>query len=372
MALQVKTELPDRVPTSEYLNGHLNTNFPELRNTALLDVAGGQIVKPVPVWMMRQAGRYLEEFRAVRAENDFFNVCTTPSLACEVTLQPLRRFEFDASIIFSDILVVPQALGLEVLMEPEVGPVITRPLKSPEDLDLLQRPNLETAFEPYFNSIYLTRHSIDGHVPLIGFCGGPITLLAYMVEGKGSQNFLKAKEWLYNYPEASHRLLSLLTDVLIEFLYGQVASGAQVIQVFESHAGVLSPDDFYEFCLPYLIKIAEGLKAKVAVPMIVFAKGAHYALEDLFKTSYDVISLDWTADRKRAVALAKQYGKALQGNLDPAVLLGPHSILERKLRHMVEDFEGAPLIANLGHGVERTTPPENVAFFVRKVHELTS
>mmetsp|Transcript_16922 Transcript_16922/g.30353 ORF Transcript_16922/g.30353 Transcript_16922/m.30353 type:complete len:373 (-) Transcript_16922:341-1459(-) len=372
MALQVKTDIPARVPTSSYLSGHFNTNFPELRNDSLLTVAGGRPVKPAPVWMMRQAGRYLEEFRAVRAQHDFFSVCTTPALACEVTLQPLRRFEFDASIIFSDILVIPQALGLEVTMEPEVGPIIKKPLKSPEDLDELTIPNFETAYEPYYDSIYLTRHSIDGHVPLLGFCGAPITLMAYMVEGKGSQNFLKAKEWLYNYPEASHRLLSLLTDVLIEFLFGQIASGAQVVQVFESHAGVLSPDDFYEFCYPYLVKIAKALKERVATPLIIFAKGAHYALEDMFKTPYDVISLDWTADRKRAVALANQYGKAIQGNLDPAVLLGPHSVLERKLQSMVADFEGAPLIANLGHGVERTTPPENVEFFVKKVHELTS
>jgi uroporphyrinogen decarboxylase len=322
--------------------------------------------------MMRQAGRYLEEFRAVRAQHDFFKVCTTPQLACEVTLQPLRRFEFDASIIFSDILVIPQALGLEVLMEPEVGPVVTQPLKTPADLERLHLPDFASAYEPYFDAIYLTRHSIDGHVPLLGFCGGPLTLMAYMIEGKGSQNFLKVKEWLYTYPEASHQLLRLLTDVLVEFMYGQAASGAQVLQVFESHAGVLSPDDFYEFCLPYLTEIATKLKAKVPTPLIIFAKGAHYALEDLFKTPYDVISLDWTADRRRAVALANQYSKALQGNLDPAVLLGPQTVLEHKLRQMIADFAGAPLIANLGHGVERTTPPENVQCFVRKVHELSS
>ena len=231
----------------------------------------------VPVWVMRQAGRYLPEFRKLREDHDFFTMCQTPSLACEVTLQPLQRYDLDAAIIFSDILVVPQALGMEVLMKPGVGPVFPNPLKSPEDIETLEHGDKTLPRLQYvFDAITLTRQKLEGKVPLLGFTGAPWTLMSYMIEGGGSKTQSKAKAWLYTYPSASHKVLQMLTDVNIEYLVQQVKAGAQMLQVFESHAEYLGKDLFDEFALPYLRQIAQKVKAKLAeqgldvVPMVSF------------------------------------------------------------------------------------------------------
>ncbi|XP_016150523.1 uroporphyrinogen decarboxylase-like isoform X1 [Sinocyclocheilus grahami] len=285
----------------------LPKDFPELKNDTFLRAAQGEEIEHIPVWCMRQAGRYLPEFRESRAAKDFFETCRSPEACCELTLQPLRRFPFDAAIIFSDILVVPQAMGMEVQMSPGKGPTFPEPLKEPEDLQRLKtKVDVSSELDYVFKAITLTRHRIEGKVPLIGFTGAPWTLMSYMIEGGGSTTHSKAKRWLYRYPEASHKLLSQLADVIVEYLLGQVKAGAQALQVFESHTGCLGPVEFEEFSLPYLRDIARRVKDKIkesgldSVPMIVFAKDGHYGLEDLSESGYEVVSLDWTTDPRSA------------------------------------------------------------------------
>uniref|UniRef100_A0A8C3LXM9 Uroporphyrinogen decarboxylase n=1 Tax=Chrysolophus pictus TaxID=9089 RepID=A0A8C3LXM9_CHRPC len=306
---------------------------------------------------MRQAGRYLPEFRETRAAQDFFDTCRSPKLCCELTLQPLRRFPLDAAIIFSDILVVPQALGMEVVMVPGKGPTFPEPLKEVEDLlKLRQKVDVTAELGYVFQAVTLTRHSLEGKVPLIGFSGAPWTLMSYMVEGGGSTTMAKAKSWLYRYPEASHRLLQLLTDVVTDYLVGQVAAGAQALQLFESHAGHLGPEQFQEFALPYIRDIARDVKSKLKaealplVPMIIFAKDAHYALRDLAQAGYEVV------------------GVTLQGNLDPCALYAPKEKIGELVKKMLESFGTQRYIANLGHGLYPDMNPEHVGAFVEAVH----
>ncbi|XP_048352998.1 uroporphyrinogen decarboxylase isoform X2 [Sphaerodactylus townsendi] len=323
---------------------------------------------------MRQAGRYLPEFRETRAAQDFFATCRSPETCCELTLQPLRRFPLDAAIIFSDILVVPQALGMEVVMVPGKGPTFPEPLKEVEDLlKLRQKVDVAAELGYVFKAITLTRHKLEGKVPLIGFSGAPWTLMAYMIEGGGSNTMAKAKAWLYRHPEASHRLLMLLTDVIVDYLVGQVAAGAQALQLFESHAGHLGPEQFAEFALPYIRSIAKQVKSKLredglpVVPMIVFAKDAHYALEDLAESDFEVVGLDWTLRPQDA---RQRTGKdiTLQGNLDPCALYAPKEKIGELVKKMLEGFGPQHYIANLGHGLYPDMSPEHVGAFVDAVH----
>ncbi|KAM6948485.1 uroporphyrinogen decarboxylase [Aplochiton taeniatus] len=351
----------------------LPKDFPELKNDVFLRAARGEDTPHVPVWCMRQAGRYLPEFRESRAGKDFFETCRSPEACCELTLQPLRRFPLDAAIIFSDILVVPQALGMDVQMVAGKGPTFTEPLKEPEDLQLL-RPSVDVEKELgyVFRAITLTRHRLEGKVPLIGFTGAPWTLMAYMIEGGGSTTHSKAKRWLYRHPEASHLLLRMLTDVIVKYLLGQVAAGAQALQVFESHAGCLGSDEFKEFSLPYLRDIARKVKEKLKesgqdVPMIVFAKDGHYALEDLSQSHYDVVSLDWKIDPR--LARERTGGKvSLQGNMDPCALYAPKERISEIVKKMLDGFGTRGYIANLGHGMYPDMDPESVGAFVEAVH----
>jgi len=240
----------------------INRNFPPLKNDRLLKAARGEKPDKLPVWIMRQAGRFLPEFQEYRAKHSFFEICQTPEQACEVTLMPLRRFDLDASIIFSDILVIPQALGLKVEMRPGVGPVLPDPLT----IDLLPTLKSEGAvkrLEYVGQAINLTRHSIDGRVPLYGFTGSPWTLMGYMIEGGGSKTYSKAKKWLYGYPEQSHSLIGLLTDVIIDYLVMQIEYGAQIVQVFDSNAEYLNKKLYSIFCLPYLKKISVEVRRKL-------------------------------------------------------------------------------------------------------------
>lgn len=346
--------------------------FPPLKNDRLIRAAYCKDVDKVPVWAMRQAGRYLPEFKEVRAKHDFFTVCRTPELACEVTLQPLRRFDLDAAIIFSDILVIPQAMGMEVQMVPGKGPVFPSPLKEPSEMDRLDlEPDVNKELGYVFDALKLTRQKLKGKVPLIGFSGAPWTLMAYMIEGASSSTFSKARAWLYRSPEKSHQLLQYLTDVIIAYLVQQAQSGAQLLQIFDSHAGLLDHQTFREFGLPYLRQIAEQVKDKLGsntVPMTVFAKGAHYALVDLCETRYDVIGLDWTMDIKKARQIAEVKGKCLQGNLDPAALYSNEDSLKKKTMAMLDEFGGVGLIANLGHGMYPDFEPEKLKVFVDTVH----
>ncbi|KAK1165231.1 uroporphyrinogen decarboxylase-like isoform X1 [Acipenser oxyrinchus oxyrinchus] len=355
-------------------NHILPKDFPELKNETFLRAARGEETQHVPVWCMRQAGRYLPEFREARAGKDFFETCRSPEACCELTLQPLRRFPFDAAIIFCDILVVPQALGMEVLMVPGKGPTFPEPLKEPEDLLRLKpQVDVEAELGYVFKAITLTRHKLEGKVPLIGFTGAPWTLMTYMIEGSGSPTMSKAKRWLYCHPEASHKLLRQLTNVIVEYLLGQVSAGAQALQVFESHAGCLGPVQFNEFALPYLQDIARRVKEKLKksgldmVPMIVFAKDAHYALEDLSRSRYEVVGLDWTVDPKEA--RARTGGRvSLQGNMDPCGLYAPKEKIGEIVKKMVEGFGTQRYIANLGHGLYPDMDPDHVGAFVEAVH----
>uniref|UniRef100_A0A3Q2VHB7 Uroporphyrinogen decarboxylase n=1 Tax=Haplochromis burtoni TaxID=8153 RepID=A0A3Q2VHB7_HAPBU len=304
-------------------------DFPQLKNDTFLRAARGEETEHVPVWCMRQAGRYLPEFRESRAGKDFFETCQSPEACCELTLQPLRRFPFDAAIIFSDILVVPQAMGMDVQMVAGKGPTFPEPLKEPEDLQRLQvKVDTDKELGYVFRAITLTRHKIEGKVPLIGFSGAPWTLMSYMIEGGGSNTHSKAKRWLYQHPEASHMLLKMLTDVIVEYLLGQVAAGAQ----------------------------------------IVFAKDAHYALEELSQSNYEVVGLDWTIDPLSA--RERTGGKvSLQGNMDPCALYAPKERISDIVKKMLEGFGTRGYIANLGHGVYPDMEPENIGAFVEAVHQ---
>ncbi|KAM8805796.1 uroporphyrinogen decarboxylase [Eudromia elegans] len=364
--------------------------FPKLKNDTFLRAARGEETEYTPVWCMRQAGRYLPEFRETRAAQDFFATCRSPKACCELTLQgawaptnaasplchlqPLRRFPLDAAIIFSDILVVPQALGMDVVMTPGKGPTFPEPLKEVEDLlKLRQKVDVTAELGYVFQAITLTRHSLEGKVPLIGFSGAPWTLMSYMIEGGGSTTMAKAKSWLYRHPDASHRLLRLLADVIADYLVGQVAAGAQALQLFESHAGHLGPEQFQDFALPYIRDIARDVKSKLKsealplVPMIIFAKDAHYALRDLARAGYEVVGLDWTIRPQDARA---QTGKdiTLQGNLDPCALYAPKEKIGELVRKMLEGFGTQRYIANLGHGLYPDMSPEHVGAFVEAVH----
>jgi uroporphyrinogen decarboxylase len=347
-------------------------DFPPLKNDLLLRAARREPVERVPVWMMRQAGRYLPEFQEVRAEHDFFTVCRTPELACEVTLQPLRRFPLDAAIIFSDILVVPQALGLEVQMVKGKGPHFPDPLGSPDDLSRLTTPDVQRELEYVYEAISLTRRVLGGRAPLIGFAGAPWTLMAYMIEGGGSKQFAKCKAWLYRHPDASHELLKATTEVIVEHLCAQAEAGAQALQVFDSWAGELSPYQFAEFALPYLTDIAERVRERHPdVPLIVFARGAHYALDALAATPYDVIGLDWTILPQAARAIVGDRA-ALQGNLDPGALYGPPATIRAHVERMIQGFGTEGYIANLGHGMQPDHDPEHAGAFVEAVQEISS
>ncbi|XP_069192710.1 uroporphyrinogen decarboxylase [Procambarus clarkii] len=351
--------------------------FPVMKNDRLLRAARGEDVDVVPVWAMRQAGRYLPEFREERAKCDFFTMCQTPELSCKVTLQPLNRFPLDAAIIFSDILVIPQALGMEVEMRAGEGPVFPSPLRGPEDLAKLASPaDVCSKLQYVFDALTLTRKKLEGKAPLIGFSGAPWTIMAYMIEGKGSKTMSNAKGWLYKYPEASHKLLKIITDATVSYLVGQAKAGAQLLQVFESHAEHLGPNLFQEFSLPYLKQICDEVKERVLklglkdIPMTVFPKGGHYALKDLAALKYEVIGIDWTVDPVLARKIVGP-NKTLQGNLDPCALYADKKHIDTAVKEMVEKFGRERYIANLGHGMYPDMDPEHLAAFVEAVHKYS-
>ena len=382
-----------RSRAAEAAAGDEEDELPELpakaspKNDLLVRAARGERTERVPVWAMRQAGRYLPEFRALRAKHEFFELCRTPKLAAEITLQPLRRFHglLDAVVIFSDILVVPQAMGMECRLVPGVGPVFSRPLADPaRDVGLLELDPPKEAFESLFAAIRETRRRMRDEVPVVGFCGGPWTLLAYMVEGRGSRTFSKSKTWLFQHPEESHRLLEALARCLVKLLVGQYKEGgASVLQVFESSAGELSPSAFREFSLPYMVKVAEGVRAELGgvreggPPLIAFARGAHHALAGPLADAYDVLGVDWAFEPSEAARVvtggehgeSERRAKALQGNLDPGVLYGTPERIRAAAKEMLRGFGGAPLIANLGWGMHPTHRPEALEAFFRAVHE---
>ncbi len=323
------------------------------------------------------------EYHEVKGTRNFFEVCRDAEIASEITIQPIVHFDglLDAAIIFSDILVIPQAMGMEVQMVDKVGPHFPNPLREPKDLDKLNKnPDVLKELDWAFKSITLTRKKLNGRVPLFGFVGGPWTLMVYMIEGGGSRLFRFAKTWLFKYPKESKVLLQLITNVAIEFLAQQVIAGAQILQVFESWAGELSKEDFEEFSLPYLRQISEKLTLRLKelghkenVPIIVFAKGAWHSLDKLCDSGYNTVSLDWSWDPLDAVKIANKR-VVLQGNIDPGVMYGNKEIITKKVDEMIKRFGGGKknYIINFGHGTHPFMDPEQIRFFLQECHRIGS
>jgi uroporphyrinogen decarboxylase len=339
-----------------------------LENDLLLKALKGDVVSRPPVWMMRQAGRYLPEYRALKAKYDFFTRVQTPELAATITLQPIDIIGTDAAIIFSDILVVPQAMGMEVQMNEGTGPLLPNPIQTPADVNKIQLPDLQDRLQYVFDAIRLTKKELNNRVPLIGFAGAPFTLLCYMVEGKGSKTFDKAKAFCYQQPIAAHRLLQQITTVTIAYLKEQVAAGADVVQVFDSWSGLLSPDDFENWALPYLLQIQQVLKQHC--PVILYPKGSWYAIESLVAGGTEALGIDWCMRPGYCRKLAGPH-TTLQGNFDPSKLLLPTNEIKRQVHRMIDEFGTQYYIANLGHGITPNIPVDHARAFVDSVKEYT-
>lgn len=339
-----------------------------LKNDLLLRALRKETVERPPVWMMRQAGRYLPDYIKLRDKYNFFTRVQTPELACEITLQPVDQVGVDAAIIFSDILVIPQAMGMEVLMEEGKGPSLPKVVKTQKDVDGLLTKNAENNLKYVYDALSLTKIELNGRVPLIGFAGAPWTILCYMVEGKGSKTWDKAKQFAYTQPELAHELLQKITSVTINYLKAQVKAGADIVQVFDSWSGILSPGDFKIFAQPYLLQIADALKNDA--PVILFPKGSWYALNDLSKSSAAGIGIDWCITPQLARKLTENK-ITLQGNFDPAKLLAPVPQIKQWVRDMIDSFGTQKYIANLGHGITPNVPVDHAKAFVEAVKEYS-
>lgn len=342
-----------------------------MMNDLFLRACRREPVERPPVWMMRQAGRYLPEYRAVRARADFLTMVRTPELAVEVTLQPVDILGVDAAIIFSDILIVPQAMGMALSVDEGIGPRFHEPLRHPDAIDRLHDVVPEDGLGYMLEALKLGRRALDGRVPLIGFAGAPWTLLSYMVEGMGTKTFAHAKKFLVEHPAAAHRLLERLSRIVGEFLKAQVAAGAQAVQLFDSWASALGPRDFREFALPYL-KQTVAIARTAGVPVIAFAPGAGWALEEIaITTGADVVGIDWQTDAADARRRLASLPVAVQGNLDPCWLFAAPDEIRRRTQKMLDDFGGHGHIANLGHGILPNVPVEHAAAFVDTVKAWT-
>lgn len=338
----------------------------QLKNDLLLRALRGEQVERPPVWMMRQAGRYLPDYIKLREKYDFFTRCQTPELAAEITLQPVDQVGVDAAIIFSDILVIPQAMGVEVLMEEGKGPSLPKTIKTRKDIDSLITGGAEESLKYVYDALSLTKKELNGRVPLIGFAGAPWTILCYMVEGKGSKTWEKAKEFAYTQPLLAHALLDKITSITIHYLKNQVKAGADTVQVFDSWAGSLSPADFKTFAQPYLFRIAEALKDDA--PVILFPKGSWYALKDISNSAASGVGIDWCVSPEFARELT-QNKITIQGNFDPAKLLLPIPELKKEVTAMIHAFGKQRYIANLGHGITPNIPVDHARAFVDAVKE---
>ena len=339
-----------------------------LKNDLLLRALRKEIVERPPVWMMRQAGRYLPDYIKLRDKYDFFTRVQTPELACEITLQPVDQVGVDAAIIFSDILVIPQAMGMEVLMEEGKGPSLPNVVKTQKDVDGLITKNAEDNLKYVYDALSLTKIELNGRVPLIGFAGAPWTILCYMVEGKGSKTWDKAKQFAYTQPGLAHELLQKITNVTINYLKAQINAGADTVQVFDSWSGILGPEDFKIFAQPYLLQIADALKDEA--PVILFPKGSWYALKDLSNSSAAGIGIDWCVSPRLARELTKNR-ITLQGNFDPAKLLAPIPQIKEWVKEMIDGFGTRNYIANLGHGITPNVPVDHAKAFVEAVKEYS-
>ena len=337
-----------------------------IKNDLYLRALKGETVERPPVWMMRQAGRYLPEFIALRDKYDFFTRCQTPELAAEITVQPIRRFPLDAAILFSDILVVPQAMGIDFKMKENVGPWLDNPIRTKEAVEQIVVPDVDDTLSYVFDAITLTLEHLDNEIPLIGFAGSPWTILCYCVEGKGSKAFDIAKSFCFQQPEAAHQLLQKITDTTIAYLKRKIEKGVSAVQVFDSWGGMLSPADYQEFSWKYINQIVEALSPLTEV--VVFAKGCWYALEDMAKSKASALGVDWTVTPEIARKLTGG-NITLQGNFDPARLHSSPETIRKMVHEMIDRFGKDKYIANLGHGILPNIPVENAEAFIRAVVE---
>lgn len=335
----------------------------------LLKALHGEPVERPPVWMMRQAGRYLPEYMALRRKYDFFTRVQTPELACEITLQPIDIVGTDAAILFSDILVIPQAMGLEVQLVESKGPFLPNTTTTQSEIEALITAEAPDRLQYVYDAIRLTKQELNGRVPLIGFAGAPFTLLCYMVEGKGSKAFDKAKQFCFAQPELAHRLLDKITEVTIAYLKRQVAAGADCVQVFDSWSGLLSPQDFKIFAQPYLERIAAALAP--LVPVILFPKGSWYALHDLSHSGASALGIDWCITPEMARELTGNR-ITLQGNFDPNKLLMPPVDIKKAVHEMIDAFGAQRYVVNLGHGILPNVPVDHAKAFVEAVKSYSA
>lgn len=347
-----------------------------LKNDLLLRALLRQPVERTPAWMMRQAGRYLPEYRATRAQaGSFLKLCMTPELACEVTLQPLRRFPLDAAILFSDILTIPHAMGLGLEFETGEGPRIRKPVQSMAAARQLAVPDPATDLRYVLDAVSLIRRELDGEVPLIGFAGSPWTVATYIVEGGSSRQFDKIKTLLYQEPATLHRILEVLAEATQLYLNAQIAVGAQAVMIFDTWGGILSPQAYREFSLDYMARIVAGLVRESEgrkVPVILFTKGAGARLADMAQIDCDALGVDWTTDLAEARRLTGDR-KALQGNLDPAVLYASPAAIRAEVARVLESYGNGPgHVFNLGHGIHPDVSPEHAAALIAAVRELSS
>lgn len=358
----------------------MSQNFPSvdkpaLKNDRYLRALLKQPVDVTPVWMMRQAGRYLPEYKATRAvAGDFMSLCKNAELACEVTLQPLRRFPLDAAILFSDILTIPDAMGLGLYFEIGEGPRFKNPITCKADVDKIGLPDPEGELQYVMNAVRTIRRELKGEVPLIGFSGSPWTLATYMIEGGSSKAFTKIKKMAFAEPAILHALLEKLADSVTEYLNAQIAAGAQSVMVFDTWGGVLSPRDYKEFSLQYMERIVSGLTRENEgrkVPVTLFTKNGGMWLESIAATGCDGVGLDWTIDIKEARARIGDK-VALQGNMDPSMLYAQPQRIEQEVATILEGYgEGSGHVFNLGHGIHLDVPPENAGVFVDAVHKFS-
>jgi uroporphyrinogen decarboxylase len=347
----------------------------ELKNDRFLRALLREPVDVTPVWMMRQAGRYLPEYRATRERaGSFMALCTTPELACEVTLQPLERFPLDAAILFSDILTVPDAMGLGLHFVDGEGPRFRRPVRSARDVDALGVPDPERELRYVTDAVRVIRRELGGRVPLIGFSGSPWTLATYMVEGGSTKEFARVKALLFDQPEVMHRLLGTITRAVTEYLNAQIAAGAQAVMIFDTWGGVLTPRDYREASLAYMERVVSGLTREAQgrrVPVILFTKGGGQWLEAMADTGCDALGLDWTTEL--GDARQRVGGRvALQGNMDPSVLYASPERIRAEVQAILASYgHGTGHVFNLGHGIHQHVEPDHAAALIHAVHELS-
>ena len=346
-----------------------------LKNDRFLKALMREPVDVTPVWMMRQAGRYLPEYRATRKQaGNFMNLCQSPELACEVTLQPLRRYPFDAAILFSDILTIPDAMGQGLYFEEGEGPRFRKVIRSEADVEQLPEIKTENDLTYVTDAVALIRRELNGSVPLIGFSGSPWTLATYMIEGGGSKDFRVAKEFMYNNPEAMHLLLNKLADAVIDYLNSQITAGAQAVQIFDTWGGILTTTNYLDYSLTYMKKIVSNLineNEGRSVPIILFTKNGGLWLESIADSGANAVGLDWTIEVGKA---RERIGErcALQGNMDPSILYASPQAIQAEVGNILASFgNGNGHVFNLGHGITPEVNPDNVSAFVDAVHELS-